>query len=197
MNREIYATDGEYKIAPLSENDRENYAKSQKQLNANSLFSDPICKDYMWKQALGDDDFKIFVIFDGNDEYCGSIELPNPQSETPELGINILESKQNKGIAPRTIKLFAEKLYSEKPFKYFIIKISSENTHSKYVFEKLGAVYSDTVENDFNLFIKKIRKEMKGVELSRDTLNDIEKIFGENAETETVYEYKLYPSALF
>lgn len=33
MNREIYATDGEYTLLPISDEDRENYIELHRQLN--------------------------------------------------------------------------------------------------------------------------------------------------------------------
>ncbi len=46
MNREIYATDGEYTLLPISDEDRENYIELHRQLNGKqTLFLNPYCKD--------------------------------------------------------------------------------------------------------------------------------------------------------
>jgi RimJ/RimL family protein N-acetyltransferase len=61
------------------------------------------------------------------------------EEDTPEIGIDLLESMRNKGIATKVVPMFARKTYEIKPAAYFLIRISSENPHSKHVFEKMGA----------------------------------------------------------
>ena len=63
-----------------------------------------------------------------------------PNSNTPEIGIDLLEAKRNQGIAPKAVRLFARRVYETKKVDYFLIRISSNNQHRKYVFEKMGAV---------------------------------------------------------
>lgn len=45
----------------------------------------PISKDMMWEQILNNTD-SIFSVFTIKGEYCGSIELQQPDSNTPEIG---------------------------------------------------------------------------------------------------------------
>ena len=140
MNREIYVTDGEYTLLPISDEDRENYIELHRQLNGEqTLFLNPYCKDMMWEQVLEGKD-KVFSIFNCDGEYCGSTEIQRPESDIPEIGIDLLENKRNKGIAPKVVVMLAKRAYQDKPVEYYLIRISSRNPHSKHVFEKLGAV---------------------------------------------------------
>lgn len=76
MNRGIYATDGEYTLCPIAEEDRELYVELHRQTNGEStLFLNPYVKDIMWDGVMTGEN-KVYSIFDANSEYCGSMELP-------------------------------------------------------------------------------------------------------------------------
>lgn len=191
--REIYATDGEYIIYPIAEEDREYYVELHKQLNGEStLFLNPVCKDMMWEQVLTGKD-KVFSIYDKGGDYCGSIELQHPESDTPELGIDLMESKRNKGIAARAIKLVARRAYGDKHVEYFLIRISSRNPHSKHVFEKMGVIPLRTTESTFKTFMNDFKDVMKNTEVDDAMEERLKKIFdnADDLEEEVVYEYKL------
>lgn len=194
MSREIYATDGEYKIFPIIEEDHDNYVELHRQLNGeNSLYINPYCKDIMWEYTLHGKD-KVFSVFDKNDEYCGSLELQNPTSDVPEIGIDLLESKRNKGIATKVVKLLARRAYEDKNVDYYLIRISSRNPHSKHVFEKMGVILIREAEGTFKAFMKSFKEIMKNTDTS-DVQDGLKRFFGEdeNSEEEIVYEYKLTP----
>lgn len=59
-------------------------------------------------------------------------------NNTPEIGIDLLENKRNQGIGPKEVRLFARRVCEIRTIDYFLIRISSNNMHSKYVFEKMG-----------------------------------------------------------
>lgn len=52
----------------------------------------------------------MFSIFNHDGEYCGSIEIQHPEADTPEIGIDLLENKRNKGIAPKVVVMLAKEL---------------------------------------------------------------------------------------
>lgn len=65
MDREIYASDKEYFLYRISEDDRESYVELHRQINGEStLFLNPHCKDMMWDQALNGKDILIYSIYD-------------------------------------------------------------------------------------------------------------------------------------
>ena len=192
--RKIYETDGEYFICPIMEQDRACYVELHRQINGDAtLFLNPYCKDMMWERVLQGKD-KVFSIFDKNDQYCGSIELQNPLSETPEIGIDLLENMRNRGIAPRVIRMFARKTYEEQSVEYFVIRISSRNPHSKHVFEKMGVILICEEESLFTAFMKDFR-EVVGEQDVSDIQDKLKEHFGETetAEAEVVYRYKFTP----
>lgn len=189
--RKIYETDGEYYICPITEQDRIDYVELHRQINGEgTLFLNPVCKDMMWENVLQGKD-RVFSIFDKNAQYCGSIELQNPLSETPEIGIDLLENMRNKGIAPRVIRMFAKKTYEMQSVEYFIIRISSRNLHSKHVFEKMGVILICEEESLFTAFMKNFKEVVEEQDMS--SIHDRLKVCSgeiENTEEEVVYRYK-------
>lgn len=139
-----------------------------------SLLLNPLYKDRMWEQVLKGDT-KVFSIY-RNREYCGSVELQNPESSSPEIGIDLLECERNKGLAPKVVRLLSQTVSSERHIDFFTVRISSDNKHSIHVFEKMGFIknYNNVMNDD-------IQKKFK-------------KYFGtdDDLEEEKIYRYKLY-----
>ncbi len=77
-----------------------------------------------------------YIRYATDGEYCGSIEIQHQEADTPEIGIDLLENKRNKGIAPKVVVILAKRAYQDKTVEYYLIRISSRNPHSKHVFEK-------------------------------------------------------------
>ena len=103
---------------------------------------------------------------------------------------DLLENKRNQGIAPKAVRLFARRVYEIRKVDYFLICISSNNQHSKYVFEKMGAVKIGEEETDFSKFVEMFRK------IAEEDGLDLEKFrhwFGEG-DDEIVYCYSLNPN---
>ena len=190
MGRDIFAADGEFIICPISNADRCDYVELHRQLNGEaSLYLNPVSRDMMWEQILKNAD-SVFSLFTENGDYCGSIELQQPDSNIPEIGIDLLENKRNQGIAPKAVRLFAGRVCEIRKIDYFLIRISSNNSHSKYVFEKMGALKIGEEETAFSRFVEEFseiaEKEGQDLERYRD-------LFGESID-EVVYRYRLNPN---
>ncbi|MCM1025932.1 MAG: GNAT family N-acetyltransferase [Roseburia sp.] len=190
--REIFATDDELIICTLSDEDRKDYVELHRQLNGETtLYLNPRSKDMMWEQTLNHSE-GMFSVFIKKGDYCGSIELQDSDSNTPEIGIDLVENKRNRGIAPRAVRLIAKKVCEEKQIEYFLIRISSANLHSQHVFENLGAVKIGEEESSFSKFVKSFG-EIAGK--SEQDLASYKYLFGEDSD-EIVYQYKLNPNLL-
>ena len=190
--REVFTKNTEFVIYPISDEDRSNYTELHKQLNGEkSLYLNPRSKDMMWEQTLNGTD-RIFSLYTVQGDYCGSVELQKPDSRTPEIGIDLLESRRNMGIALKAVPLFAKKIYEIKDMDYFIIRISSNNAHSKHVFEKMGAVKIGEEETDFQKFAERFGTT---IEKKGQDLEQYRNLFDES-DDETVYRYKLEPEVL-
>ena len=190
MGRDIFAADGEFIICPISNADRCDYVELHRQLNGEaSLYLNPVSRDMMWEQILKNAD-SVFSLFTENGDYCGSIELQQPDSNIPEIGIDLLENKRNQGIAPKAVRLFAGRVCEIRKIDYFLIRISSNNSHSKYVFEKMGAIKIGEEETAFSRFVEEFseiaEKEGQDLERYRD-------LFGESID-EVEYRYRLNPN---
>jgi len=195
MNRDLYTTDNEYFLFPISDVDRENYTELHRQLNGDkSLLINPRSKDLLWEQMLYGKT-KIFSIYDKDGYYCGSIELQNPSSVTPEIGINLMEEKRNKGIAARVVKLLAKTFYEQQDVEWFLIRISSRNLHSRHVFEKMGAILLGEEAGVLKSFMKTLTTHFRGT-VDDSEINELKermKAYFNEDEDEIVYRYKLSP----
>lgn len=184
--RDIFVADKEFIICHISDVDRSDYVELHRQLNGEtSLYLNPVSKDMMWEQILKNED-SVFSLFTENGNYCGSIELQQPDSNTPEIGIDLLEDKRNQRIAPKAVRLFAGRVCEIKKIDYFLIRISSNNPHSKYVFEKMGAIKIAEEETAFSRFVEEFGEiaEKRGQDLER-----FRDLFGESIG-EVVYRYR-------
>ena len=151
MKRTIYATDGEISLSRLSETGMHDYLKL--------YFGDDEIDDFIKGIAFKRSE-NNYSIYDKNNEYCGNLELQNPNSDTPEIGIELIEHKQNQGIGSRAIRLFAKTLYKEFNIKYFILRVKRKNTHSRHVIEKLGCIYIETEPNRLKEYVAELEKLM-------------------------------------
>lgn len=138
MSREPYAVGDEYILYPLADVDRDNHVELQRQINGDgTLFLMPGIKDMMWDTLLSDTNTtKLYSIFENSGDYCGCIELQQYHTDTPEIGLNLIETKRNQGIAAKVVKLLVQTVCAERDIEYFLIRIMSNNPHSRYVFEK-------------------------------------------------------------
>jgi len=189
MEREIYATDGVITLCRVVAEDKENYLKLRDQvceLSRELRASDETAWLVVYKYTKGN-----YSVLDNNGEYCGNACFHNPDAETPEIGIELLEDKRNIGIGPRSVKLLAQTYYADKPVEYFVLKVRRKNTHSRHMMEKLGCVYVGVEENDFKERIEKIEKS-----LGRNLPSDFKEAFLSPCdEGEDILVYKYYPEA--
>ena len=187
MEREIYAAGEGYILTPMTDADRANYEELLRQTDGN----DSLPSDEKWDKLMTGEAECYFSIFDEHGEYCGCIEFQNCRSKTPEIGLTLLECKRNRGIAAKVVKLLVQKACSEQEIEYFEVKIKAEKSHSRHVFEKMGAVKIG--EEEYAL--TKLRGMLNDheLELVRKAL-DLSKAESADEElTKAVYLYKLSP----
>lgn len=121
-------------------------------------------------------------------------ELQNYKSDTPEIGLNLVESKRNQGIAAKVVKLLVQKSCLERNIDYFLIRIMSNNPHSKHVFEKMGAVPIGEEDRPFVVFMDELKKTM-GEDSISQIYDTVKARMDDDDENEFVYRYKLSPEA--
>lgn len=190
-NRKIFISDDSYYLCKLMEEDKEDYMKLLMEVNTITNFYDSQTNcDIMWKIAT--ENKCEFSIFNKSGSYCGNIMLKYPESEHPEIGIDIVGEYRNQGIAPRVIKMFARKNYEERPVEYYVLRVSSKNLHSKHIIEKLGAVPDDSED----LFFQRVMcafKDVLGEESYEKAKEEAEKILSD--DDEEIYQYRYLPDS--
>lgn len=192
MEREIYAAGEGYILCPMTDADRADYEELQRQTHADDFdYHTPEQKDKMWDKIIKDEVDRYFSIYNEYGEYCGCIDFMNCQSATPEIGLTLLKCKRNQGIAAKVVKLLVQKACSEQEIEYFEVKIKAENSHSRHVFEKMGAVKIG--EEEYAL--TKLRRLLndRELELVREALYLAKAESADEELTKAVYLYKLPP----
>lgn len=187
MEREIYAAGEGYILTPMTDADRANYEELLRQTDGN----DSLPSDEKWDKLVKGEADRYFSIFDEHGVYCGCIEFQNCRSKTPEIGLTLLESKRNQGIAAKVVKLLVQKARSEQQIEYFEVKIRVENSHSRHVFEKMGAVKIG--EEEYALTKLRGMLNDKELELVRKALDLAKAESADEELTKAVYLYKLSP----
>lgn len=189
-NREIYVSDGCYRLCRLTENDKEEYMNLLRETNAIPGFYDNQANcNIMWQLSIYGMDWE-FSIFDKEDNYCGNIMLKSPESDHPEIGIDIVRRYRNQGIAPKAIKMLARRTYEDKVVEYYIIRVSSKNQHSKHVMEKLGVVPDDSED----VYIKRLANNMMQI-LGEDSYEKVKKKVEKivHIDDEIINQYRYLP----
>lgn len=197
MGKEIYVSDKEYRLVKFTEEEKENYMRLMFPENDTSEFyKHEEDRELFWRATrnLKEMDFSIYTTAG---EYCGNIELKNYDTTTPEIGIALMESQRNKGIAGRTIRMLAKKYFEETEFvEYFVLKVSSYNLHSKHMIEKIGAEFVCEEETLVQRSLRLLKEEL-GEEFFLKTEEKHKNEFGMSKEEqeEVVYRYKLMPDS--
>lgn len=187
MVREIYAADEGYVLCPMTDADRAYYEELQRQIDEDGSLP----SDEKWDKLVKDEVDRYFSIFNEYGEYCGCIDFMNCQTVTPEIGLTLSECKRNRGIAAKVVKLLVQKAYSEQEIEYFEVKIKAENSHSRHVFEKMGAVKIG--EEEYALTKLRGMLNDRELELVRKALDLAKAESADEELTKAVYLYKLSP----
>ncbi len=192
VERKIYASDGEIHLVRLEEEDKEMYMALKRSVSSvKHWYDDPELRKMLWESAIDGEDLD-YSIYNGLDEYCGNVVLQNPSGATPELGVDLVEEKRNQGLAERAIKLLAKQVYEECPVDYFVLRVSSENPHSRHMIEKMGAVLEEEEESRWQRL-----KHVLGLIAEGDEFEDLTTKFADYmSEDEVVYRYRLLPEMI-
>lgn len=167
MSREIYVTDEEYYLCPIIDEDRNDFVNLKRQVNGEeTMFAHPLVKEDMWESIMEGSTICLSII-DSNGEYCGNLEVQDPESTTPEIGIELVESKRNKGIAIKVIKMVMKRYSRDHEVDYYIARVVSKNTHSIHMIEKLGGALIRKEASLYESIIEGMEKTMHPEEVNR------------------------------
>ncbi len=98
-------------------------------------------EDANWLDVCQPDTINGMIFEKGTREFCGRVCMQRIDDENPEIGIELLQKKQNQKIGPEAIVAFCNWYHQEYGIPSIRVRIAEGNTHSRHVFEKLGAVY--------------------------------------------------------
>ena len=108
-------------------------------------------------------------------EYVGEVTLMKLDTETPELGIQLLRKYQSQGIGTRVMNLFVDKLKSVLRVEFFSVRIFSDNHVSKKMFDKMGAVKIGEEGKEYAELMYRIMQEIGREKFEETIKEDFEK----------------------
>lgn len=191
MSREILISKDGYSLSRILGSDRDDYVELQRQINGdNTFFLNPLCKDMMWESVLNDSG--IYILIDEDQDFCGSVELKGT-SRTPEIGISILEKYRNQGIAAKAVGLLINLTFNPELIDYYVARIEEQNSHSRHVFEKMGAICPGedlSTKDEFEAFLDKDG-------WSEKQKSEMVDLFVNHEGNANVVSYKLEPEHFF
>ena len=121
------------------------------------MFQNEKFKQKAWDGVLLDTTkLQLKIIDKLEHEYVGEVMLMKIDTETPELGIQLLRKYQEQGIGTRVMNLFVDKLKSVLQIDFFVIRIISDNYVSQKMFEKMGAVKIGEERKEYAEMMRKI-----------------------------------------
>lgn len=110
-----------------------------------SLLQDPAAaeavKEILWNELDRENRLNMLILRKDTDTVCGQICMQETDREAPEIGIDIVPEWQDIGYGPEAVRAFAKWYAQTYGTGTFTVCIAKDNTHSRHVFEKLGAVY--------------------------------------------------------
>ena len=195
MPGKLYAVCDSIRLFWMSDNDRNVYERLLLETpEARPGYRLEKLTDLYWDMVLHSGDFN-FMVYEDSLGYCGNISLQHLENDSPEIGIELFEECRNRGIGPKAVKLLIREEQKYRPKESYKVRISSKNEHSIYVFEKLGAVRTDTQENIYKNLITYLQQMVNesGIKEQEDVIQDTLAGYEKLAKLQgDVYEYKLY-----
>lgn len=95
-----------------------------------------------WAEQDKDDIYNCWIFIKKTGEFAGHICMQRIWEKEPEIGIRIIEEHRNKGIGPESVKAFANWYCEKHNINTLTLTIKNSNSHSKHMFEKLGAIHT-------------------------------------------------------
>lgn len=173
----VFAEDEKYVLSRYEVSEQDLYLKAW-----NEFFeSTPVSHDENFKQKSWDDvlsdtiKLQLKIIDKLTQEYVGEVTLMKLDTETPELGIQLLRKYQSQGIGTQVMNLFVDKLKSVLRVEFFSVSIFSDNHVSQKMFEKMGAVKIGEEGKEYAELMRKIMQNFGKEKFEEVIKEDFEK----------------------
>lgn len=130
-------------------------------------------KQTCWEEVTRPSIFNALIFIKGTGDFVGKICMQFIDDSLPELGIDLLKKYQNCGYGPEAIIAFANWYGQTHGLSRIKVRISKENDHSKHVFEKIGAIYSEDTPSFNPGFVAMMKDLLPDADMSALTLNNV------------------------
>ncbi len=156
---QIFAENEKYILRFLQESDKENYMRTEMENSTIPKAYDlEGYADFSWSCVPEENSLVFCIIEKETGAYCGYCNLQDIHKSTPKIGINIAKESQGKGIAVQVLPLMMHTYAAGNSVEHFVAKVRSDNTHSRHLMEKLGAVQTGQEDSEFKQAMDALKK---------------------------------------
>ena len=184
----VFVQDDKYILRAITEADKDNYLKLYREnsivAKASSKMNDVDYEsftDFVWEKMSEDDAIYVFVFRKKDEIYVGNITLQHLSSDTPEIGMDVLQEYHRQGIALDSIPLFTKRVMEIMSVEYFLVRIYSDNEPSRKLYEKLGATVIGEEPSEFAVALAQMKEKHR---------EDYEGFLSRNPEAEMIANEK-------
>lgn len=128
-------------------------------------------RDIIWKE-INRDTFNC-IIRDHKGVFMGRICMLHLTEACPAIGIELFEPYRNQGYGPESLSAFVAWFKDSYGKRKIMARIKQDNTHSKHVFEKLGAVYVGVDTELRAATLKRLKEVMPEADISGLEIKDV------------------------
>lgn len=173
----VFIEDEKYVLSRYEVTEQDLYLKAWNENFENSPVSnDENFKRKSWDDVLSDTNkLQLKIIDKLTQDYVGEVILMKLDTETPELGIQLLQKYHGQGIGTRVMNLFVDKLRTVLQIEFFSVRIRNNNYISQRMFEKMGAIKIGEEGKDHAELMYKIMHDMGREKYEEIIKEDFEK----------------------
>lgn len=152
-------------LRTLNENDKDHILTISRQSSFIADFekADLISTDFKeicWQNETAPGILPALVFLKDSETLVGRVCMQKIDTQTPEVGIDILPEYRNKGFGPEAIIAFCNWYAAKFNLTTVNIRISQENSHSIHVIEKLGAIYRKSTTHFPADMLERLQREL-------------------------------------
>lgn len=168
MEKEIYfdengtlAENNSFLLRTPQTDDKDGYIRLCIEIAiAPGIYDDREFREVCWKNQLKSEHLEVSIIDKSKNEYVGNLLLKRWNTDTPEIGIDLLTKYRSKGIGYQTIKMLMVRTMKVIPVKYFVMRAYSTNVHSQNLIKKLGGVVFKYEESEYQILMNALNDVM-------------------------------------
>lgn len=158
-NGDFIAENEMYLLRLISDLDKENYIITCRRTSGiPSAYLLPKFGQNMYDNASSENEINFSIVEKTTGSYCGYCNFRSLNEDKPEIGISLLPEYQRKGIGYQALSMIMRLAADRIGVHEFIARVYNDNTGSRRLMEKLGAIETGRELSELAETMQNIRK---------------------------------------